>query len=118
MIATRIFLFIFLFISLISAQDPDGDATHANLYQGGAASGDIICYCHCADAGLYVAGDDIYGIGTINLEGSFDSRGIFEPRGYEGQDISAIDGFKFTCNLAFPGCNGGCWAGGSTGTPN
>ena len=90
--------------------------TQVTLYNG-EDGGYIECYCHCADTGLYSVGDGIYAIGSIRMQGAYDSNGIFQPKGYENQDISAIDCFKFVCNMAFTGCCGGCWAGGDTGAP-
>ncbi len=120
---TRLLL-ISLCVCIIGATSPTSpppeeytpESTSTDLYQG-EDGGYIACYCHCADTGLYTVGDGIYYIGQIRMQGYYDDNGIFQPKGYEGQDISAIDCFKFVCNMAFTGCCGGCWAGGDTGTP-
>ena len=124
---TKLLLLSFC-ICLISAGGPyipppsvEETPTQTNqviLYDG-EDGGFIECYCNCADTGLYCAENDIYTIGSIRMQGAYDCNGIFQPKGYENQDISTIDCFKFLCNMAFPeGCYGSCWAGGATGTPD
>ena len=76
--------------------------------------GYIACYAHNYDDGFMSAGNDIQVVGYIPLDGSYDSEGIFEPKGFEGQDISALQHFKDLCNTHYPFCDdlNGCWAGG------
>ena len=83
--------------------------------------GNIACYAHGSDEGFTSVGNNIRIIGYIPLEGAYDAQGIFQPKGFEGQDISALQHFKDLCNTHYPFCDdlNGCWAGGDTlGTPN
>ncbi len=53
-------------------------------------------------------------IGTIVVDGSYDSRGVCQPKGYEGVDISGIDS-PFSQLCAHDILYNGIWAGGHTG---
>ena len=118
---------ISLCVSFITAMEPiippppeeyQPDDYYVEFYKG-QDGGDIICYSHCADTSLYSVGNDIYVNGRIRLQGTYrQGDGVFEPKGWEGQDISAVNCFKFMCNMAFSGCQNGCWAGGDTGAPS
>lgn len=81
-----------------------------------ANEGAIACYAHTTDDKFISAGNDIRVIGYVPMQGSYDSQSIFYPKGFEGQDISALKHFKDICNTNFPFCNdlNGCWAGGDT----
>ena len=77
--------------------------------------GAIACYSHSEAGSSYSVGNNIYVVGIVSgLVGRYIGR-IFQPEGYEGQDISAAQTFKDLCNARFPSCKNGCWAGGDTG---
>ena len=83
--------------------------------ENGDSQGYIACYCNCPETGLYQVDSNIYFIGVLKEAGKYDDHLIFQPKGYEGQDISAAPYFKKICTNAFPGCGpNGCWAGGDT----
>jgi len=67
--------------------------------------GRIACYKHF--------NEEIVAIGVISVVGHYEGS-IFIPKGYKGQDISALQEFKDLCNSHFSVCEGGCWAGGHT----
>ena len=78
--------------------------------------GEIICFSNNSKDSDYGIGQNMYVMGRVTLEGSFNEENIFEPDGYEGEDISKADQFKDTCNKNFPACQEGCWAGGAKKT--
>ncbi len=84
-----------------------------NKYMGNNG-GYIACYSRSKQGSIYSVGGGIYVMGQIRLEGKYKGR-IFEPKGYEGKDISAAQEFKDLCNETFPAAKGGGWAGGDTG---
>ncbi|MEH2380264.1 MAG: hypothetical protein V7K27_15490 [Nostoc sp.] len=76
--------------------------------------GYIACYSHNQEGSIYSVGGGIYVMGQIRLQGGYIGR-IFQPKGYEGKDISAAQEFKTLCNQTFPAARSGGWAGGDTG---
>jgi len=79
------------------------------------SKGAISFYSHSLAGSSYSVGQNIYVMGIIDgLKGQYKGR-IFQPEGYENQDISSNQDFKNQCNARFPSCNNGCWAGGDTG---
>ncbi len=84
-----------------------------NRYQG-ADGGYVAFYTRNPHIGLYSVGGGIYVVGQVRLQGEYWGR-IFQPAGYEGEDISAEQVFKDLADEVFPQCKGGCWAGGDTG---
>lgn len=84
-----------------------------NQYMGDDG-GYIACYSHNQKGSIYPVGGDIYVMGQIRLQGKYIGR-VFEPKGYEGKDISAAQEFKSLCNRTFSSAQGGGWAGGDTG---
>ena len=87
--------------------------TH-NLYRG-PGGGYVACYSHNAASSAYSVGGDIYVMGQMRVRGLYSGR-IFQPRGYQGKDISAAPYFKQLCGQAIAACRGDtCWAGGDTG---
>ncbi len=68
--------------------------------------GNIACYKHF--------NSEIIAVGLVSLVGHYNGS-IFIPKGYEGQDISALPEFKVLCKSHFPVlCEDSCWAGGHT----
>jgi len=84
-----------------------------NQYMGNDG-GYIAVYSHNPIGSIYSVGGDIYVMGQIRVQGKYDGR-IFQPKGYEGVDISAAQYFKDLANKTFPACKGGGWVGGDTG---
>lgn len=80
----------------------------------GPDAGFIAVYTHDANKALYPVGADIFVTGFIRLRGRYEGR-VFQPKGYEAQDISAGPDFKKLTKALFPGRRGGTWAGGDTG---
>jgi hypothetical protein len=76
--------------------------------------GYISCYSHNKEGGVYSAAEGIYAMGQIRLQGKYTNQ-VFQPNGYEGQDISSVQELKDLCNSTFPACDGDGWAGGDTG---
>ena len=102
--------------SLISYPEPEYEKKPlptVNLY-GGKDGGYIACYSRDREKSVCHVGGGIHLIGQIRLQGQYKER-IFEPKGYEGKDISAVQKFKDLCHLCFPDVKGDIWAGGDTG---
>ncbi len=77
------------------------------------SKGAIACYSYSEAGSSYSVGN-VYVMGIIDgINGRYNGR-IFQPQGYENNDISAPI-FKHLCNSRFPACKNGCWAGGDTG---
>jgi hypothetical protein len=85
-----------------------------NLYRE-KDGGYVACYSRQEAESAYSVGGDIYVMGQVRLRGKYEGR-IFQPRGYRGQDISALAKFKSICSANISACSDGtCWAGGDTG---
>lgn len=84
-----------------------------NKYTGDDG-GYIAVYSRDEERSVYSVGDGIYVVGQIRLQGYYQGR-IFQPKGYENQDISANQELKTLTKETFPGHKGGTWAGGDTG---
>ncbi|KPQ35201.1 MAG: hypothetical protein ACLFM4_10760 [Phormidium sp.] len=102
----------------VTVQDANGRSVQrvlptVNRYQG-EDGGYIAFYSRNPEIGVYSVGGGIYVVGQVRLQGEYWGR-IFQPAGYEGEDISAEQVFKDLADEIFPQCNGGCWAGGDTG---
>ncbi|QFS51375.1 hypothetical protein [Nostoc sphaeroides] len=76
--------------------------------------GYIACYSRNQQGSIYSVGGGIYVMGQIRLQGRYSGR-IFQPKGYEGKDISGAQEFKTLCNQTFPAALSSAWAGGDTG---
>jgi C1A family cysteine protease len=76
--------------------------------------GYIACYSRNKEGSVYSFDNGIYVMGQIRLQGQYIGE-IFHPKGYENQDISAVQELKDLCNQTFPACKGGGWAGGDSG---
>lgn len=82
-----------------------------NIYTG-TDGGYIECYSRNPVCGLHLTDKDVYFVGNIRLQGCYRNR-LFEPKGFEGQDLAASQALKDICNAAFPTCGGDCWASGA-----
>lgn len=84
-----------------------------NRYKG--KDGGYVAFYSSSNPGIngYAVGDGIYVIGQIRLQGKYNGR-IFEPREYEGKDISGVKRFKDLCGEYFS-LEGYIGAGGHTG---
>lgn len=76
----------------------------------------IAAYSHEKQNSVYSVGNDIYVLGRVRVSGTY-QRGICQPKGYEGKDISGLDYFKELFDKKLPKVcrNKSCWAGGDTG---
>jgi hypothetical protein len=78
------------------------------------SKGAIACFSYSEAGSSYSVGGNVYVMGIIDgINGRYNGR-MFQPQGYENNDISAPI-FKDLCNSRFPSCKRGCWAGGDTG---
>jgi|GEM_PF-4201664 len=79
-----------------------------------APGGYIACYSKSMYKSAFGVGPSKYVMGQIRTEGRYYGK-IFQPKGYENRDISAVGEFTALCNETFLSCKNGCWAGGDTG---
>ena len=72
----------------------------------------ISCYCFDLDFPLFLVDLSTRIAGRIELRGSYDKQGNFQPRGFKGKELSTIDHFGNMCDRLFKVCrtSGGCWA--------
>jgi hypothetical protein len=102
-------------VKISSPSEPPVSQTPTVSKYMGNDGGYIACYSHNQEGSIYSIGGGIYVMGFIRLQGKYKGS-IFEPKGYEGQDISAAQELKDLCNKTFPSAKGGGWAGGDTGS--
>ena len=76
------------------------------LYDGPDV-GRVICFHHSS-----LSETSTIPVGFLEIQGEY-VNSIFQPHGYEGQDISSIQYFKDLCNNNISDCQGQCWAGGA-----
>ena len=74
----------------------------------------VAVYSHQQAGASYGIGGGLWVHGLIRMHGQYDARGIAQPAGYEGKDISAAPALKRLAHDAFPKA-GACWLGGDTG---
>ena len=112
----RSILSLTLLAILMTSYITNAYTVHSNedddLFSEEGLGGTIACYSQDSEAGAWGVDDDIEIIGELPFLGFYNDNGIFQPKGYEGQDISEITYFKNLCNNAFAACKGACWAGG------
>ena len=99
---TIIALFAMAFTTVSAQHRPLPDI---KLYNG-TDVGRVVCFHHSQ----YTPAN-IVPVGFLDIEGEYVD-GLFQPTGYEGQDISKIQYFKDLCDDNLPKCQGQCWAGG------
>lgn len=74
----------------------------------------IAAYSHNENEGVYSVGGDIYVMGMVRVEGTYEGR-VCQPASYENEDISSVEYFKEMFSEYISGCEGNtCWAGGDT----
>ncbi len=84
-----------------------------NRYRG-KDGGYLAMYTNDASKGVYAVssgGGVAYVVGQVRVKGHYEGR-VFQPAGYENQDLSKVQKFKDLCRELF-GVDG--WAGGDTG---
>ena len=74
--------------------------------------GTIACYCYDFDHPLFLLDYSTRVAGEIELRGNYDEQGKFQPRGFEGIELSTVDYFGRMCDKLFKVCrrSDGCWA--------